>query len=78
MIGRLLLPLLGLTIIAGCTGEPARETDPAELPAIWEISGPQGQTEGWLFGTIHARPDGIEWRLGSSTCPSRPVYASAI
>lgn len=46
--------------LAGC-GE--REPAPAPgRPALWVVEGESGQPAGWLFGTIHALPDGAQWR----------------
>lgn len=49
----------GLAVLAACAGP-----DSAGRPALWEIAGPDGSAEGWLFGTIHALPEGTEWRTG--------------
>ena len=65
---RLLAALVAVLWLASCGGEPAREW-PAPSPALWEVSGPQGE-KGWLFGTIHAFPDGAEWRT--------PLFEAAI
>jgi hypothetical protein len=54
-----LLALVAALALASCN-EPAREW-PAPSPALWEISGRNGE-KAWLFGTIHALPDGAEWR----------------
>lgn len=59
---RLLLSLVPLALLAGC-GEPAIEVDDsAPSPALWEVTGEDGTKEAYLFGTIHALPDGVEWR----------------
>lgn len=58
MIGRLLALVAALTL--GACGEPAREW-PEPSPALWEVSGEHGE-KAWLFGTIHALPDDVEWR----------------
>lgn len=54
-------PAAALLALAGCDNAPQqREESPA--PALWQIESPQGKVEGWLFGTIHALPDGIAWQ----------------
>ena len=56
---RRLLALAAALALASC-GAPEREW-PAPSPALWEVTGEDG-ARGWLFGTIHALPDGVEWR----------------
>jgi len=56
---RRLLALAGALWLASC-GAPEREW-PAPSPALWEVSDESG-ARGWLFGTIHALPDGVAWR----------------
>src|SRR5690606_14310138 len=57
---RLVLALVGALALAGCERAPERDW-PEAAPALWEITGENGE-QGWLFGTIHALPDGAEWR----------------
>ncbi len=52
---RFAVPLVAL-LLAACSGEPA----PQRHPALWEVTAPGG-TKGYVFGTIHALPDGLEW-----------------
>lgn len=49
--------LLGL---AACADHPA--DGPPPNPLLYEIASADGTVEGWLLGTIHALPDGTEWR----------------
>lgn len=44
-------------ILPGCKASQAETV----RPALWEVSGPQGQ-KGWLLGTIHALPEAVDWR----------------
>lgn len=61
---RFLLAVLGALALAGCQSEappqPAREW-PSPSPALWHVTGMNGE-QGWLFGTIHALPDGVKWQ----------------
>ena len=57
---RRVFALAATLLLASCGGEPAREA-PEPSPALWEVTGADGE-KGWLFGTVHALPDGIEWR----------------
>lgn len=67
MTRRGLIALAGVLLIVGCAKQAAHDW-PEPEPALWEVSGPDGQ-KGWLFGTIHALPPGVEWRT--------PVFESA-
>lgn len=52
-----------LAALAAC-GKPAPQPPPS--PAIWQVTAPNG-AQGWLFGTIHALPDGVNWRTPAIT-----------
>lgn len=47
--------------LAGCDKPEPDPQAPPPSPAIWQMEAPGGQT-GWLFGTIHALPDGYRWQ----------------
>ncbi len=46
--------------LADSTPDAAKPDGPH--PALWEITDSAGAVEGWLFGTIHALPDGAKWQ----------------
>ena len=60
---RFALLLAGLLALAGCDSAPDADGDrPPPSPILYEVLDQNGATEGWLFGTIHALPDGTKWR----------------
>ena len=67
VIGRhaaaIIAPLLMIGF-AGCSDAPGRPAveRPAPSPLLYEIASADGTIEGWILGTIHALPDGIDWR----------------
>ena len=55
--------LAGALWLVSCGGSD-RAPDrawPAPSPALWEVTAPDGD-KAWLFGTVHALPDGVAWR----------------
>lgn len=59
MIGRFVATAAALLLTA-CGTEPTRN-DAGPAPALWEVTDGEGH-KGWLFGTVHALPDGVEWQ----------------
>ena len=57
---RHILGLAAALLLSGC-GAPEQEAPPPS-PLLYEIASADGVIEGWLLGTIHALPDGTEWR----------------
>lgn len=55
------LALLVALALAGCGKEATPELPPPS-PALWSVTAPDGTPAGWLFGTIHALPEGAKWR----------------
>jgi len=60
MISRL-LALLAVFSLVGCDETTDPQNWPPPSPAIWEVTAPGGE-QAWLMGTVHALPDGLEWR----------------
>lgn len=71
MIGRAFLAGAGALLLAACGDTPPPPA--ADNPLLWEIASADGQVEGWLYGTIHALPDGVDWQ----TAPVRNVVEAA-
>lgn len=61
MIARMLLALAGALALTGCGQQVPEGFEGPPSPALWEVESPDGHI-GWLFGTIHALPDGADWR----------------
>lgn len=54
---------LALFALAGCSDAPGSTADGSPPdPLIYEIASADGSVEGWMLGTIHALPEGTEWR----------------
>lgn len=60
---RAFLAVLLPCALAACSQHEA--TPPAAQPALWAIEDREGATLGWLFGTIHALPDGAQWETAA-------------
>ncbi|WP_369025278.1 TraB/GumN family protein [Qipengyuania sp. RANM35] len=54
--------LFGTLLLAGCGKKDKEFAEAGSQPALWEIRDGSGKVEGWLFGTIHALPEGTRWR----------------
>lgn len=54
--------LPGLLALGACGAEPEPESEVVAQPILLEVASDDGAVEGWLFGTIHALPDGVSWR----------------
>lgn len=61
MIARLAVAAAALMLAACGDGASGPEAPPPS-PLFYEIASASGETEGWLLGTIHALPSGVEWR----------------
>lgn len=60
MMPRWLLAWCALAALIACKPTPSELSGIEPRPALWEVTGKNGQT-GWLFGTVHSLPDGVEW-----------------
>lgn len=58
---RAALGLLAALALGACERAPPPDLPPGD-PALWEITLADGRPAGWLFGTIHALPEGAQWR----------------
>lgn len=59
-IAGLIAGLLAALALAACSDDEPTQDWPAPSPALWHVTGPDG-AEGWLFGTVHALPEGAAW-----------------
>ena len=60
--------VLALALVVAACSSPEPEIDVASpSPALWVVEGRTGEIEAYLFGTIHALPDGVEWQTPALT-----------
>ena len=52
-----LLAVVAILALGACHSSPVE----LKHPALWEVTGPGGEA-GYLFGTVHALPDGLAWK----------------
>ena len=69
-MSRALLALLLLIGAAACRQADSVQPAAPPKPALWVVEDGSGEAQGWLFGTIHALPDGTRWET--------PALSSAI
>ena len=67
MIRALVAILLLCGLAGGCARDDAPPSRPDARPALWVVEGREGERLGWLFGTIHALPDGSRWETPALT-----------
>ncbi|TIX50113.1 TraB/GumN family protein [Alteraurantiacibacter aquimixticola] len=75
MIRNFIITFLGALWLAGCSApDPLADHDwPEPGPALWEVEQPSTGNKAWLFGTVHALPDGVEWQSEAV----EPAFAEA-
>lgn len=62
------LAVAGALALAACGSDPGDQADRTPpSPALWEVASADGTLEGWLFGTVHALPDGTAWETSPVT-----------
>lgn len=54
-----------LAFIAACAPPQPEIDDSAAAPALWVVENADGETEAYLFGTIHALPAGVKWQTAA-------------
>ncbi len=59
---RIAAPLAALLALGACGSDPAGDASDKASPPLYEIANAEGEVEGWMLGTIHALPDGTQWR----------------
>ncbi|QZD95485.1 TraB/GumN family protein [Qipengyuania gelatinilytica] len=64
MTARFLFPFLAAFLLASCDSpdEPSAVSLAQGYPALWQVENADGETEAWLYGTIHALPADVAWR----------------
>ena len=55
-----LLAVIATLALVACHSTPVEQ----HHPALWQVTGPGGEA-GYLFGTVHALPDGLAWKTAA-------------
>ncbi|WP_271438766.1 TraB/GumN family protein [Pontixanthobacter luteolus] len=71
--------LVFLPILLASCSQRDDGLEPADAsPALWLVENGEGETEGWLFGTIHALPDDVRWQTPALRDALRQSVAIAL
>lgn len=61
---RFLFLWLGLITLVGCSQSPDYDIPKRQSPAIWMVENAKTGARGYVLGSVHMLPDGLDWTSG--------------